>query len=77
MRTGFSERQIWKYASELSEGLQYMHRQRIMHRDLKPANIMLTRDNHIKLGDFGLSRYFTEKTLEAFSKVRKDACMSA
>mmetsp|Transcript_17649 Transcript_17649/g.34456 ORF Transcript_17649/g.34456 Transcript_17649/m.34456 type:complete len:444 (-) Transcript_17649:4641-5972(-) len=73
---GFSERQVWKYCAEIAAALQHMHEKRVMHRDLKPANIMLTRDNHIKLGDLGLSRYFTEQTLEAFSKVGTPLYMS-
>ena len=67
--TEFSEGMIWKYAAELSAGLEYMHEKRVMHRDLKPANIMLTEKNQVLLGDLGLSRYFNPQTLEAFSKV--------
>ena len=53
----------------------HMHGKRVMHRDLKPANVMLTIDNQIKLGDLGLSRYLTEQTLEAFSKVCGEPCI--
>ena len=67
----FSESTIWRYCFELSSGLHYMNCKRIMHRDLKPANILLSSapQYHALLGDLGLSRYFNDGTLEAFSKV--------
>jgi serine/threonine protein kinase len=37
--------------------------------DMKPANIFLMNDGSVKLGDLGLSRFFSSKTHEVFSLV--------
>jgi len=54
------EREVYGYAVQLCDVLDYLHRQRppIIFRDLKPANIMLKPDGHIKLIDFGIARHF-------------------
>lgn len=48
--------QIIQYMSEMSAGLQAIHDAGIVHRDMKPENIMLTKDGHVKIADFGIAR---------------------
>ena len=38
------------------EAVAYLHSLNIMHRDIKPANILLDKNFHVKLCDFGLAR---------------------
>eukprot|EP00512_Aurantiochytrium_limacinum_P011037 CAMPEP_0171588646 /NCGR_PEP_ID=MMETSP0961-20121227/14258_1 /TAXON_ID=87120 /ORGANISM="Aurantiochytrium limacinum, Strain ATCCMYA-1381" /LENGTH=1180 /DNA_ID=CAMNT_0012147555 /DNA_START=428 /DNA_END=3970 /DNA_ORIENTATION=+ len=54
------------YASEIVVALKYLHEQlNVCHRDLKPDNILIGRDGHIKLTDFGLSHIGIVQGLDA------------
>ncbi|KAH0785172.1 CAMK family protein kinase [Histomonas meleagridis] len=42
---------------QILQGVSYIHSMGVSHRDLKPENILLDNVGHIKISDFGLSRF--------------------
>lgn len=53
----FSENEVTKYCSQLTEAVSYLHKQTppIIHGDIKPDNIMVTPEGNICLIDFNIS----------------------
>lgn len=52
-----------RYVLQAARGLAAAGRHHIVHRDIKPSNLLLTRDDVLKIADFGISRIAGEHHL--------------
>ena len=60
---------IKSYMQQLLRGVDHMVRSSVLHRDIKSANILVTRDNVIKIADWGLSKFYKDQ-----ARMTKEVC---
>lgn len=64
-----SNERILKYAIQIAKALQTAHMNGLVHRDIKPANILITKNDKVKVVDFGIARVTSDATLTYTSSI--------
>jgi len=72
----FSLVEIGRMFGGILDALQYSHEHRVVHRDVKPANIMFTKENVVKITDFGIARLEDSEVTQAGMVIGTPAYMS-
>src|SRR5258705_492041 len=64
-RGRLSVRDVSDYSLLIIAGLMVAHEKHIVHRDLKPENLFITKDNRIKILDFGIAKLIHPEAMGA------------
>ena len=66
---GVSEEEVVKLLKPIAEALDYAHAEGVVHRDVKPANVMIRKDGHPFILDFGIAREIQETMTRVTGKM--------
>jgi serine/threonine protein kinase len=58
----FSNETARFYACEITLAFQYLHKKNVVYRDLKPENLLIDREGHLKITDFGFAKEVVDRT---------------
>jgi len=56
-------RTAFDYAAQICRALKAAHDHGVIHRDLKPSNLLVDREGHLRLTDFGVAQLFDAERL--------------
>eukprot|EP00878_Enallax_costatus_P033266 GHUV01036676.1.p1 GENE.GHUV01036676.1~~GHUV01036676.1.p1 ORF type:complete len:220 (+),score=50.42 GHUV01036676.1:209-868(+) len=71
-RSQVDEGQMVKWLCQLLLALDYLHTKKVLHRDIKTSNLMLTNDQDVQIGDFGLATRMQDEGMAQYA-----ACATA
>ncbi|KDQ21040.1 hypothetical protein BOTBODRAFT_169704 [Botryobasidium botryosum FD-172 SS1] len=57
----FAPAHLKSLCHQMLAGLAYLHHKGVIHRDMKGSNILLNNRGELKLGDFGLARFYQKR----------------
>jgi len=57
------------YMAECAAAIFHLHELDYVHRDLKPDNMLISKDGHLKLSDFGLAKHYDTAVHSATTEV--------
>ncbi|CAE6484209.1 unnamed protein product [Rhizoctonia solani] len=57
----FTPAHLKSLCAQMLSGLAYLHQKSVIHRDMKGSNILLNNYGELKLGDFGLARFYSKR----------------
>ena len=63
-------REIVQMFLAVCDAVAYAHRNLVIHRDLKPSNVLVDREGHVRLLDFGIARLVDEQAEATASQWR-------
>jgi len=71
----FSEEEIVDLLGPIASALDYAHGEGVVHRDVKPGNVMIRKDGHPFILDFGIAREIQETMTRVTGKLSSGTLM--